>query len=119
MEPAPDGLINVLLPGESAIHAEMADTRREAVMLRPQLLTIKIQPRLFLFGGRGGLARRGLGAGDGEGATTLRINDGERRDLQSAFGAPGTAIEEVAEAKRLLPAFGDEGRILRGDQLRA
>ena len=109
-----DDFINIFLLRIVAIHTMIVDARWQAMSMLAQLLLVEIHPcRFFFLCGRRPSGWRCLGAGDREGAAARDIHDGERGDLQAAFGTGGTAVEEVPQPERLLATLRHEGRILR------
>src|SRR5919202_2232732 len=101
-----------------AIHAMIADARRQAMPMRTQLLLVEVDPRVFRLRLCGLLARRRLRNGECESGPVCDIHHRERRNLQPAFGTTRTAVEEVPETERLLTALWNEGRVMRRDQFR-
>lgn len=87
--------------------------------MRPQLLLVTVYSSLFLLSLRGILARWRLRDGQSESAPACDIPYSERGNLQPAFGATRTAVEEVPEPERLLATLWHEGRVMRRDQFRA
>ena len=97
-----DDFIYIFLLRIVAIHAMIADARRQAMPMRTQLLLVEVDPCVFRLRLCGLLARRCLRNGECESAPACDIHHSERRNLQPAFGTTRTAVEEVTEAERLL-----------------
>jgi hypothetical protein len=111
--------INIFLLRIVAIYTMIGDARRQAMPMRPQLLRVEVDPRVFRLALGGFLSRWRLRDGQRESAPACDIDYSERGNLQSSFGTTRTAVEEVPETERLLATLRDEGRVMRGDQCRA
>src|SRR5882672_9336354 len=114
-----DDFINIFLFRIVAVHTMLLDTRWQAMSMRTQLLLVEVDPRVFRLRLCGFLSRRRLRDGERKSAPACDIDHSERGNLQAAFGAARTAVEEVPETERLLATLWDEGRVMRRDQFRA
>ncbi len=114
-----DDFINIFLFRIVAVHTMILDTRWQAMSMRTQLLLGEVDPRVFRLRLGGFLSRRRLRDGERQSAPACDIDHSERGNLQAAFGAARTAVEEVPETARLLATLRDEGRVMRRDQFRA
>ena len=113
--------ILVFLFRKVAIYAVIFDAVGQALTMLLQLLFVEINSSLFLFWPCCGIVMAWWRLRDGkrESATTRHIDECQGQNLQSAFSAIGTAVEEVTETESLFAALQDERAILRRDQFRA
>src|SRR5262249_45649442 len=114
-------LIKIFLFRKVAVHAMIFAPLWQAMTLRVQLLLVEINAGLFLFL----VARclvipwRRLVDRECQSAAACDIHHRQGRNLQSALGAIGAALEEVTETESLVPALRNERGLLRRDPFRA
>jgi hypothetical protein len=113
--------INLVLFREIAVDAVIFDPLGQTLTLLPQLLFVEVDSGLLLVlrcccfvmaWGR-------LANGERERAPARDIYDRQGRNLQTPFGAIGTAVKEVPQPEGLFAALRNERGILHRDQIRA
>src|SRR5215475_3523506 len=105
--------INILLLRKVAVYCVIGDPRREAMMMRSQLLGVEIHQGgfLVLLGRRCTRGRR-LRDCERKRTTVRHLYHSEGRERQPPFRTTRAAVDEVTQPERLFPALRNEGGIL-------